>query len=254
MSNKEKFNAQIRPLKGCDTMRDMVLVLNFDDASSRAITRKLRSERILCKILPGDASLEEIKEQSPMGLLLAGGVKGETPVDLDGRLLESGIPLLALGDAAALVLTALGGAAGGPALQNAVARLEYQACPLLSGLEDGERMLPCAREMQLPAAATAICREGETVIGFSSDVLPLYAVQFEVEQNDPEGCRMLHLVGRRRFRGPGGGGDRPRGGRGHGGVRHDGRAGQRRERAAGLSGAGRAAEMHICGYRAAAGK
>ncbi len=191
MSNKEKFNAQIRPLKGCDTMRDMVLVLNFDDASSRAITRKLRSERILCKILPGDASLEEIKEQSPMGLLLAGGVKGETPVGLDGRLLESGIPLLALGDAAALVLTALGGAVGGPALQNAVARLEYQACPLLSGLEDGERMLPCAREMQLPAAATAICRAGETVIGFSSDVLPLYAVQFEVEQNDPEGCRML---------------------------------------------------------------
>ena len=172
-------------------MRDMVLVLNFDDASSRAITRKLRSERILCKILPGDASLEEIKEQSPMGLLLAGGVKGETPVGLDGRLLESGIPLLALGDAAALVLTALGGAAGGPALQNAVARLEYQACPLLSGLEDGERMLPCAREMQLPAAATAICRAGKTVIGFSSDVLPLYAVQFEVEQNDPEGCRML---------------------------------------------------------------
>ena len=42
-------------------MRDMVLVLNFDDAASRAVTRKLRSERVLCKIIPGDTSLEGIQ-------------------------------------------------------------------------------------------------------------------------------------------------------------------------------------------------
>ena len=30
-------------------MRDMVLVLNFDDSAARAVTRKLRSERIFCK-------------------------------------------------------------------------------------------------------------------------------------------------------------------------------------------------------------
>ena len=41
-------------------MRDMVLVLNFDDTASRAVTRKLRSERVLCRIVPGNTSLEEI--------------------------------------------------------------------------------------------------------------------------------------------------------------------------------------------------
>ena len=44
-------------------MRDMVLVLNFDDAASRIVTRKLRSERIFCKIVPGDIRLEKIREQ-----------------------------------------------------------------------------------------------------------------------------------------------------------------------------------------------
>ena len=55
-------------------MRDMLLVLNFDNDASRAITRKLRSERVFCKIVPGNISLEEIKAQEPLGLLLAGGV------------------------------------------------------------------------------------------------------------------------------------------------------------------------------------
>ena len=40
-------------------MRDMLLVLNFDNDASRAITRKLRSERVFCKIVPGSVSLEE---------------------------------------------------------------------------------------------------------------------------------------------------------------------------------------------------
>lgn len=172
-------------------MRDMVLVLNFDDAASRAVTRKLRSERVLCKIVPGDASLEEIQEQAPLGILLAGGVTGEAPIGLDGRLLQAGFPLLALGDTASLLLTALGGSAGEIALQGAVASLEYEDCVLLDGLENGERLLSCARDMTLPPETRAICRSQELVIAFAHQTLPLFGVQFEVEQNDPEGSRLL---------------------------------------------------------------
>ena len=64
-------------------MRDMLLVLNFNDDASRAVTRKLRSERIFCKIVPGSISLEEIRSQEPLGLLLAGGVSGQMPAGLD---------------------------------------------------------------------------------------------------------------------------------------------------------------------------
>lgn len=172
-------------------MRDMVLVLNFDDNASRAVTRKLRSERVLCKIVPGDISLEDVQAQEPLGLLLAGGSAGKNPSGLDCRLLSSGTPLLALGDAAGLLLNLLSGTVGDIALQNAVLPLSYRQSPLLSGVEDGERMLPCAREFLLPQEAVPLCVAQETVIGFAHTRLPLYGLQIQLEQNDPDGSLIL---------------------------------------------------------------
>ena len=85
-------------------MRDMVLVLNYDNFASRAVTRKLRSERIFCKVVPGDISLQDIQAQEPLGLLLAGGVSGHTPSGMDAGIPAAGIPTLALGDAAGLLM------------------------------------------------------------------------------------------------------------------------------------------------------
>ncbi|MBQ7655579.1 MAG: hypothetical protein IJS41_03625 [Clostridia bacterium] len=172
-------------------MRDMVLVMNFDDTASRAVTRKLRSERIFCKIVPGNMTLESIQAQEPLGLLLAGGITGQTPAGLDKRIPSSGIPMLALGDAAAMLLEDLGGQVGEPVLQGAVMELSYQASPLLRDVENGERLLQCAREMTLPEQVKPLCHAQETVIGFAHESLPLYAMQFEVEQNDPDGSMIL---------------------------------------------------------------
>ena len=127
-------------------MRDMVLVLNFDDAASRAVTRKLRSERIFCKILPGSTALEEILQQEPLGLLLCGGVAGKCGGDLDRRILDSGLPVLAMGDAAAMLLNALGGQAGEIALRGAVINLNYQNHGITQQVENGERLLQCVRD------------------------------------------------------------------------------------------------------------
>ena len=172
-------------------MRDMVLVLNFDDAAARAVTRKLRSERIFCKIVPGTITLESIQAQEPLGLLLAGGVTGKTPSGLDARIPAAGIPILALGDTAALLLENLGGKAGDLVLQGAVMELNCQKSPLLQDVENNERLLPCAREMQLPPWIKPVCFAQETVIGFAHESQPLYGMQFEVEQNDPEGSMMM---------------------------------------------------------------
>ena len=172
-------------------MRDMLLVLNFDEAASRAVTRKLRSERVMCKIVPGDAALEEVQSQEPLGLVLAGDVNGEIPTGLDNRLLQAGIPLLALGDTASALLLALGGQAGEKRIEGAVAALEYDECLLLDGIENGERMLQCVRDFSLPEGVQAICHAGDTVVGFAHETLPLYGMQFEIEQNDPEASRLL---------------------------------------------------------------
>ena len=59
-------------------MRDMVLILNFDDACTRAIARGLRAEHVYCKIVPGNIALEEVRAQQPLGVILSGGVTGGT--------------------------------------------------------------------------------------------------------------------------------------------------------------------------------
>ena len=119
-------------------MRDMVLVLNFDDASSRCVTRKLRSERVYCKIVPGDIRLEEVREEEPLGLVLCGSALGEAPDGLDERVLHMGRPLLALGGAAAALLGSLGGGAGSELLREAVAPLSYAPGPVTENVENAE--------------------------------------------------------------------------------------------------------------------
>ena len=172
-------------------MRDMVLVLNFDDTASRAVTRKLRSERVMCKIVPGSTPLEEIQSMEPLGLILAGGSAGRNPGGLDDRILKMGAPVLALGDAAGLMLTLLGGSAGERALWGAVTAVSYKASPLFDNVESGERLLPCAREFQLPPQLQALCFAQEIIVGFAHESLPLYGMQIQVEQNDPDGSMML---------------------------------------------------------------
>ena len=90
-------------------MRDMVLILNFDDACTRAIARGLRAEHVYCKIVPGNIALEEVRAQQPLGVILSGGVAGGVPGGMDMGLLQEGYPLLAMGDTAAMLCRALGG-------------------------------------------------------------------------------------------------------------------------------------------------
>lgn len=172
-------------------MRDMVLVLNFDGAASRCATRKLRLERIYCKIIPGDTRLEEIQAEEPLGLILCGGAAGVRPEGLDERVLRMDLPILALGDAAAALLCALGGSAGETVYQGAVAPLRYRENVLTGGVEDGERLLPLARALQLPANVQPICWAEDAVIGFAHEEKPLFGLQFQPERNDMEGAMLL---------------------------------------------------------------
>lgn len=172
-------------------MRDMLLVLNFDGDASRALTRKLRSEKVMCRIVPGNISLEEIQLLEPLGLVLAGGLAGDTPAGLDERLSRANIPILALGSAAGTLLSALGGHVGDTLLESAVTNVHYQESPLFGEVEDGERLLQGVREWTLPDAAVQLCSAQEITLGFAHREFPLYGIQFQVEQNDPEGGMIL---------------------------------------------------------------
>lgn len=174
-------------------MRDMVLILSFDGTNGRSVARKLRAERVYCKIVPADIALEEVKNQEPLGLILAGGSQGASSLPgFQQELLELGLPVLALGDAAAAVCGLLGGQASDSYLEQSAAPVSYQAeLPLFEEVAEGERMMIFVRPLTLTESLTPVAWARDAVIGFAHQEKRLYGLQFQVEQNDPDGIMIL---------------------------------------------------------------
>lgn len=173
-------------------MRDMVLVLGYDEAAGRSIARKLRGERIFCKIVPGSITAGQARKQAPLGLILAGGAQGATQLPaFDPELLLLGIPLLALGDAALGLLTQLGGQGAEALLPRQVAGVHYLPSPLFQEVADGERLLAGVRPMTLAEPLIPALTVLDVPIGFAHQSLPFYGLQLQMEQNDPDGIQIL---------------------------------------------------------------
>lgn len=172
-------------------MRDMVLILNFDDASSRAIARGLRAEHIYCKIVSRAITLEEVDETEPLGLILSGGVAGSIPSGADKRLFAGDYPVLAMGDAASLLCRDLGGDVQETVLCSRIATVKYTKCSLTANLDDCERMLPNVRRLRLPDSLRLLAESKQETVGFMHKDLPLYGIQFTLEQNDTDGMQLL---------------------------------------------------------------
>lgn len=180
-------------IPGGAKVRDMVLILSFDGANGRSVARKLRAERVFCKIVPADIAPDAVKEQEPLGIILAGGSQGSLSLPgFHAELLDLGLPLLALGDAAAAVCAALGGQAADSFLEQTAATVTYQAeLPLFEEVPEGERMMTFVRPLELSEGLSPAAWSSDAVIGFVQQEKKLYGLQFQVEQNDPDGIQIL---------------------------------------------------------------
>lgn len=172
-------------------MRDMVLILNYSDSSSRDIARSLRAEQVHCKIVPSSISLEEIEAQQPRGLIFAGGVTGGMLTGPDSRIINGSFPVLALGDAAAMLCRELGGDAHETAISNSIGAVSFHKCPLTENLDDCERMLYNVRRLRLPQGAVTLASSRDENVGFMLEGKMVYGVQFTLEQNDTDGMQLL---------------------------------------------------------------
>lgn len=173
-------------------MRDMVVLLSLDDQACRSMARKLRSEHIYCKILPASTTAEEVLAQEALGILLAGGDTGEPAraPHLD-ELLNSGLPVLAMGDAALAVCQARGGSLGSRAAEPGVVTVRFEGDDrLFAGVEDSERYLAARRFLHWDGAAT-IARTDGGALGCRDAERPVYALAFQAERNDLCGTRLL---------------------------------------------------------------
>ena len=174
-------------------MRDMVVVINLDERSSRSMAQKLRAEHFYCKVLPADVSAEEITRHEPLGILLAGGASGEAsdfPALPD--VLALNLPMLAMGDAALALCIAMGGSLSEAAAESGVIQVRYnEGGALLREVYDAERYLPACRFMAPTAAMMTLALADGGILGFRAADRALYGLAFPLERNDPDGVQLL---------------------------------------------------------------
>ena len=173
-------------------MRDLLLILDGDHLASRMAARKLRAERICCRIVPWTADLNEIAKNDPSGIILCAA--SDTPeLTVQPELLAFQGPVLALGAAAPALNAALGGSNGVFSPLAGLTEVAYSECPLLNGIETEARLLRGLIPMRLPQNAQVIATIGaeRTAVGFSVSDQRRFGLQLELEAHDPESTRLL---------------------------------------------------------------
>lgn len=176
-------------------MRDMILVVDYQHDFCQNIARKLRAEHIYCKVVARDTAVEQLRAQEASGVILAGGLDADQGLEQDvqdcARIVSLGLPVLAMGSASISLLSAIGGHAGEVCLSRQAQSVRYADIPLFDGVVEGERWLECARTLSLPPEVSVIAQCEAGTIAFGHNHQPLYGVQFQVEQNDPDGMAIL---------------------------------------------------------------
>ncbi len=89
-----------------------IVVLDFGAQYSQLIVRRIREQKVFSVVLPFNASLEEIRSYSPVGIVLSGGPSSVYDKDAplaDKSVFELGIPVLGICYGLQFMVYALGG-------------------------------------------------------------------------------------------------------------------------------------------------
>ncbi|MCL2827752.1 MAG: glutamine-hydrolyzing GMP synthase [Oscillospiraceae bacterium] len=80
-------------------MNELILVLDFDGQSGRAIARKVRDLGVYCEVLPHTAEIQRIREKAPRGIILTCPSGGVCDVP---EVLQLGVPVVEVSSNAAV--------------------------------------------------------------------------------------------------------------------------------------------------------
>lgn len=174
-------------------MQDFVILINLDDPTCHALARRLRAESIWCRIMPAGLSADDALASGAKGLILAANCTG-TPSAVPQMMdyLQTGLPMLCLGDAGLALCRTLGGELA-PLADSAIVSVSFNnEDSLFSGVEDGERFLPARRAMVFAPEQGDICAAADTdVIGVHARQRDVWGLSFPMERNDPATAQIL---------------------------------------------------------------
>ena len=174
-------------------MQDTILVFSRCRDQAGLVARTLRCREVFCLPVAFDLRRDEVLALAPRGLIVI--TDDYSPEALEGfdlELLSCGLPVLALGGAAALMCAHFGGEAAAAACERSAVTLGLRDDLLFEEISGGERMLHGLATLTLPDVLLPIATATEQVIGYRHESLPLYAMQYPIERNDPDAAQMLY--------------------------------------------------------------
>jgi GMP synthase (glutamine-hydrolysing) len=166
-----------------------IVVLDFGAQYSQLIARRIRELSVFSAVLPCNASLEEIRSYSPVGIILSGGPSSvydkDAPVT-DPGVFELGLPVLGICYGLQYMVHALGGKVR-PADKREYGHAKVEIDGVQSRLFEG---LPKVLAVwmshgdeaeQLPAGFQLTAKSPNAVAAIENAVRSMWAVQFHPE-------------------------------------------------------------------------
>lgn len=169
-------------------MQDTILILSRDTEAAAMIAHTLRWRQLYCTIVPPDYGMDILMRYAPKGMVLV----GENVLrEMDPAVLESGIPLLALGDAAVSLCSIYGGRSDEQKQPRETLMLSLSRHPLLDSCLSGERRLYGFSPLRLSDRLEALIYAGEDCIAFWHRDKNHFGIQYPIERHDPDGAQLL---------------------------------------------------------------
>jgi GMP synthase (glutamine-hydrolysing) len=166
-----------------------IVVLDFGAQYSQLIARRIRELNVFSAVLPCNATLEEIRSYSPVGIILSGGPSSvydkDAPV-ADPGVFELGLPVLGICYGLQYMVFSLGGKVR-PAEKreygHAEVAIENQRSPLFEGLPKNLSvwMSHGDEAEQLPAGFQQTAKSPNAVAAIENTERRMWAVQFHPE-------------------------------------------------------------------------
>lgn len=173
-------------------MSEPILVLSHNAALSGLIARILRWREVYSTILPVNTKFSVLREQGVKGVVLAADTPDNTLLDeLDPAILQSGLPVLALGGAAPLLCRWHGGSFGPWEKTAAASVITFSDIPLFREISSGERMLHHYAALSLTDGLQPVAEADGAAVGFRHAALPHFGIQYPIERHDPDGALLL---------------------------------------------------------------
>jgi len=177
-----------------------IVVLDFGAQYSQLIARRIRELKIFSVVLPFNATLEEIRSYSPVGIILSGGPSSVYDHDAphaDKRVFDLGVPVLGICYGLQYMVHALGGkvrSASKREYGHAKVEIQESDSPLFRGLpnELAVWMSHGDEAEELPAGFRLTAKTPNAVAAIENAERKMWAVQFHPEvHHTPLGTDIL---------------------------------------------------------------